>query len=190
MEKVYCLTGDVARPGSYRHPLGVRAAELIETDGGSDRRDLKAFLPGGLSGGVLPASKLETALDFDSVRREGGGLGTGAVIAIGKERCIVEVLENLASFFAAESCGKCVPCRLGTAKLERTVTALRAGRASESDLEEALSVAQLLQETSICALGQVAGKALLDSMKHFPEEIRAHTRGECPALRHLEASSL
>ncbi len=186
IEKVYCLTGDVARPGAYRHPLGIRVAELIEQDGGSVRETLKAFLPGGLSGGLLPASKLDLPLDFESVRREGAGLGTGAIVVIGRDRCIVEVLENIALFFASESCGKCVPCRLGTAKLEQLLRALRAGRASGSELEEGLVVAQLLQETSICALGQVAGKALVDGMKHFPEEIRAHTRGECPTLHHRE----
>jgi NADH:ubiquinone oxidoreductase subunit F (NADH-binding) len=187
VEKVYCLTGDVTRPGAYRHPLGMRAAELIEQDGGSVRETLKAFLPGGLSGGLLPASKLDLPLDFESVRREGGGLGTGAIIAIGRDRCIVDVLENISSFFATESCGKCVPCRLGTAKLQQLLRALRAGRASEPELEEGLAVAQLLQETSICALGQVAGKALMDAMKHFPGEIHAHTRGECPALHRGEA---
>lgn len=182
-EKVYCLTGDVAHPGAYRHPLGIRATQLIEKDGGSLPWELKAFLPGGLSGGLLPAAKLDLPLDFESVRREGGGLGTGALIAIGRDRCLVEVLENLSTFFAAESCGKCVPCRLGTAKLERLLTKLRAGRATEGELEEGLALAQLLQETSICALGQVAGKAFADAMKYFPEEMRAHTRGECPAAR-------
>lgn len=189
IEKVYCLTGDIARPGAYRHPLGVRAAELIEADGGSARETVKAFLPGGLSGGLLPASQLDLPLDFDSVRRAGVGLGTGAVVAIGQDRCIVEVLEQIASFFAAESCGKCVPCRLGTARLEELLLALRQGRANRSELEEGLALAQLLQETSICALGQVAGKAFVDGMRHFPEEIEAHIHGECSALRHREATS-
>ena len=185
--KVYCLTGDVARPGAYRHPLGLRATDLVETDGGSSRDELMAFLPGGLSGGILPVSRLGVALDFESVRKEGAGLGTGAVIAIGRDRCLVEVLENLAQFFASESCGKCVPCRLGTAKLERLMGELRAGRANESDLADGLVLAQLLQETSICALGGVAGKPLVDAMRYFPEEMRAHTRGECTAVRRREA---
>jgi len=184
VEKVYCLTGDVERPGAYRHPLGISAEELVRQDGRTDPRSLKAFLPGGLSGGLLPASQLDLALDFETVRRSGAGLGTAAVVAIGRDRCLVDVLENLSTFFASESCGKCVPCRLGTAKLQRLLGALREGRASEADLSEGLALAQLLQETSICALGQVAGKALSDAMRYFPEEIRAHTRGGC-AGHHL-----
>lgn len=183
VEKDYCLTGDVRRPGAYREPLGIRGASLVERDGASTAGELKAFLPGGLSGGLLPASKLDVNLDFDAVRREGCGLGTGAIVAIGRERCIVEVLENLAAFFAAESCGKCVPCRLGTAKLKSLMTDLREGTATEGGLREGTALAEVLKETSICALGQVAGKALLDGMSHFPEEIVAHTRGDCPARR-------
>ena len=98
-----------------------------------------------------------------------------------KKLNLVEILENLARFFASESCGKCVPCRLGTVRFEQLLGALRNGTATERELEEGVSLARLLQETSICALGQVAGKAFLDAMTHFPEEMRAHLRGECPA---------
>jgi len=180
-EKLYCLTGDVARPGAYRRLLGVPATELVSRDGGTDPGELKAFLPGGLSGGLLPASRLTVSLDFDAVQREGAGLGTGAVIAIGRDRCLVEVLAEIASFFARESCGKCVPCRLGTVRLERLLTDLKHGTATERDIEGGLALAKVLQETSICALGQVAGKALIDAMTHFPEELLAHVHGRCPA---------
>jgi NADH:ubiquinone oxidoreductase subunit F (NADH-binding) len=180
-EKVYCLTGDVARPGAFRRPLGVPATELVRDAGETDPSTLKAFLPGGLSGGLLPASRLTVPLEFAAVQREGAGLGTGAVIAIGTDRCLVDILETIAGFFEAESCGKCVPCRLGTAKLHVLLNDLRAGRATEADLEAGVTLAQTLQETSICALGQVAGKAFVDAMRHFPQELLAHTRGECPA---------
>ena len=180
-EKLYCVTGDVDRPGVYRRPLGVPAVELVSGDAGTPPGKLKAFLPGGLSGGLLPASRLAVNLEFEAVKREGAGLGTGAVIAIGRDRCLVEVLGELASFFARESCGKCVPCRLGTAKLERLLADLHQGTATERDVEGGLLLAKVLQETSICALGQVAGKALTDAMTHFPEELLAHVHGRCPA---------
>lgn len=179
--KVFCLTGDVETPGAYREPLGIRAASLIETRGASPSEAFKAFLPGGLSGGILPASRLDIELDFDAVKRNGGGLGTGAIIAIGKDRCIVDVLSNVGEFFRTESCGKCVPCRLGTAKLSDLFGRLREGKATESDLREAETLAKVMQETSLCALGQVAGKPFLDAMRDLREEILAHVRGECPA---------
>lgn len=181
LKKDYCLTGDVERPGAYREPLGIEAASLVERDGGTAAGNLKAFLPGGPSGGILPASRLRVPLDFDGVKKEGSGLGTGAVVAIGRDRCIVDVLENITGFFAAESCGKCAPCRLGTAKLESLVAALQKGGVTEEDLQGGVALAGLLQETSICALGQVAGKAFLDGMMYFHEEIAAHAQGRCPA---------
>lgn len=181
VRKYYCLTGDVAHPGAYRENLGIRIDSLLRDAGGSSVAELKAFLPGGLSGGLLPASKEGLSLDFDSVKREGCGLGTGAVISIGTDRCIAQVLQNIGGFFETESCGKCVPCRLGTAKLARLMDSLGEGKASEPDLEEGVALARLMQETSLCALGQVAGKSFLDAMTHFREELVAHTRGECPA---------
>ncbi len=181
IRKYYCLTGDVPDPGAYRERLGIRVDALLEADGRSSVTQLKAFLPGGLSGGLLPASKADLALDFDPVKKEGCGLGTGAVIVIGRDRCIVPVLRNISGFFAAESCGKCVPCRLGTAKLASLTDSLEEGKASEADLEEGVALARLMQETSLCALGQVAGKSFLDAMKYLRDEIVAHARGECPA---------
>jgi len=178
--KLFCLTGDVRRPGAYSEPLGIPAVSLIETDGGSPAAGLKAFLPGGLSGGLLPASKLDLALDFDAVRKEGCGLGTGAVVAIGADRCIVGVLGTIGEFFRSESCGKCIPCRLGTAKLSELMGLLRAGKATEEDLRDGETVARLMQETSLCALGQVAGKPFLDAMRNLQDEVVAHTRGDCP----------
>ena len=180
VEKLFCLTGDVRKPGAYREPLGIRAVSLVEKDGRSPAQGLKAFLPGGLSGGLLPASKLDVELDFDAVRKNGCGLGTGAVVAIGTDRCIVDLLGTLGEFFRSESCGKCVPCRLGTAKLSALMGLLRDGRATEQDLRDGEAVARLMQETSLCALGQVAGKPLLDAMSCLREEIVAHTRGDCP----------
>lgn len=179
--KYYCLTGDVQRPGAYRESIGITAASLLERDGETSVQGLKAFLTGGLSGGLLPASKLDVALDFDAVKKEGCGLGTGAIMPIGEDRCIVEVLQTISDFFAAESCGKCVPCRLGTVKLASLMHSLREGDATEEELHAGTTLVGLMQETSFCALGQAAGKSFLDAMKYFEGEIVAHTRGDCPA---------
>ena len=178
--KVFCLTGDVDRPGPYREDLGTPAATLIHDRGGTEPGDVKAFFPGGLSGGLLPASSLDVPLDYDAVRKLGAGLGTGAVIPIGSDRCLVDVLRTVAEFFASESCGKCVPCRLGTQRLAALLASLAQGRATEPDLEAGVAMAKVMQETSLCALGQVAGKAYADAMTHFRDELVAHTRGACP----------
>lgn len=179
--KYFCLTGDIERPGGYREPLGIRADALIRQRGGSSADGLKAFLPGGLSGGLLPASKLAVELNFEAVRKHGCGLGTGAVVAIGTDRCIVDVLATLGEFFRSESCGKCVPCRLGTVRLSTLYGRLQDGSATEAGLRDGERVARLMQETSLCALGQVAGKPFLDAMGSLREEVVAHVRGECPA---------
>ena len=105
----------------------------------------------------------------------------GAIVAIGKDRCIVDVLGTIGDFFRSESCGKCAPCRLGTAQLGGLMERLREGRATEEDLRDGEATARLMQETSLCALGQVAGKPFLDAMGFLREEIVAHARGECPA---------
>jgi len=179
--KFFCLTGDVHTPGGYREPLGIRADSLVEKDGGSSAGELKAFFPGGLSGGLLPTSKLDVELNFEAVRKHGCGLGTGAVVAIGKDRCIVDVLSTVGEFFRSESCGKCVPCRLGTAQLAALMGRLRDGMATEADLREGEALAKVMQETSLCALGQVAGKPFLDAMNGLRDEMLAHARGVCPA---------
>ena len=179
--KSYCLTGDVNNPGVYRLPIGTSASLLVEREGGTATGNLKAFFPGGLSGGIFPASYLDTPLDFDSVRKKGGGMGTGALIAVSNDRCMVDIVKTISDFFASESCGKCVPCRLGTVEMFNLLNSLSSGQATREDLKAGEETARLMQETSICALGQVAGKAFLDSMEHFSEEFIVHTEKKCPA---------
>ena len=181
IEKSFCVTGDVARPGAYEAPLGTPIAELLERAGVPDGAKLKAVLPGGLSGGILPAPDPTLALDYDAVRATGAGLGTGALVVIGGDRCIVGVLENVTEFFETESCGKCVPCRLGTAELAQTVRALRAGAATPDDLARAESILPVIRDASLCALGPAAAKAYADTMKHFRAELEGHLAHRCVA---------
>lgn len=176
--KAYCLTGDVGKPGAYFYPYGTSSEVLIE-NGEANFSDLKAILPGGLSGGVLPAEKARLDLDFKSVRSAGAGLGTGSLIAIGKDRCMVDVMDNVEKFFERESCGKCMPCRLGTKEISGLFSNLRAGKATHEDIERAEETANVMIKGSICGLGQAAGKMFLDSMKNFSGEITEHTNGTC-----------
>jgi len=181
ISKYYCLTGDVRTPGLYLERLGIEANMLVENHGSTSNKDVKAFLPGGLSGGILPGSQIGLRLDYDSVRKVGAGLGTGAFISLSSERCIVDVSARIEKFFEMESCGKCTPCRLGTKKLSDLLDSVSHGTASEVDLEDAVSYAGVMVDGSICALGQAAGKLFLDSLTRFREEFTDHLNGKCPA---------
>lgn len=180
ISKSFCLTGDVAEPGNYRAALGITAEELLHDLGGSGKGDLKAFLPGGLSGSIFPLSSLGMKLDHDSVREAGGGLGTGAFIGISKERCMVDITGRIMKFFEHESCGKCVPCRLGTKELSGIIHRLRTGQGTMEDLESGKKTASAMIDGSICALGQAAGKTFSDVLERFGEEIVSHTHSKCP----------
>ena len=179
--KSYCLTGDVKRPGMYRTKMGITARDLVESSGGTETGDLKAFMPGGLSGGILPLSKIDTPLDYDSMRKIGAGLGTGSVIAFSRDRCIVDIMTEVEDFFRLESCGKCFPCRYGTEGLSGLLHRLKNGQANAADVEGGKEVAQTMIDGSICALGQAAGKVFLDAIKHFGNEFTDHTEKKCEA---------
>lgn len=180
LTKTYCLTGDVEKTGAIREKLGLNALKLVREYGGTDPERLKAFMPGGLSGGVLPASYMDLKLDSDDVHRTGAGFGTGAFIALSSDRCIVDVSRSVSSFFEKESCGKCAPCRLGTRSITEFLDDLAGGNCSSGDLEKAKETAESMIQGSLCALGQAAGKMFLDSISHFQGEYDSHLNGVCP----------
>ncbi len=181
VRKSYCLTGDVKKPGTYSAELGITARQMIEKLGETDSGEIEAFMPGGLSGGILPASFLDIRLDYDEVRKAGAGMGTGALIAIGKDSCRVSAVRNVADFFKDESCGKCIPCRYGTDFLSGLMERVSEGKASPGELEEGRDAASAMMDGSLCALGQAAGKVFLDSIKYFRNEMDEHMAGNCPA---------
>ncbi|HEU4754248.1 MAG TPA: NAD(P)H-dependent oxidoreductase subunit E, partial [Armatimonadota bacterium] len=129
------LSGDVNRPGVYEVPMGLTLRELIEEYGGGmlPGRELYAVSPGGASSGFLPASMADTPLEFRALAQAGSMLGSGAVVAIGRGRCMLDLALNLVRFFKNESCGKCVPCRVGTEKLVHMLEGWSRGEGSESD---------------------------------------------------------
>lgn len=175
--KFVCISGDVEQPGVFEIPVGTTIAALIEMAGGMrDGKSLKAFLPGGASSNFLPASAADTPIDFEAIREAGGMLGTGAVIVFDETRDLFALATNLVEFFRNESCGKCVPCRIGT---QRAVEVLDSpgceSRPSldgaEGPLAEQLQSLNLtLEQTSICGLGQVALHPILSMLEQFPEE--------------------
>lgn len=180
--KIYCLSGDVARPGNYELPRGLSARELIFRYGGGLRRkrSLKAFLVGGASGGFLPPEELDIPLEIAPLRAKGADLGSGAVVVVGEHNCLLDLARRESRFFAKESCGACDPCRLGTPALVKEMDRLSDSRIRADAETRIRELGMVLHDSSRCGLGQVAANPLLSVLTHFPEEITAHAPGHCP----------
>lgn len=182
------VSGHVRRPGVYEVPMGLPARELIfDLAGGLPHgRRLKAWAPSGPSAGYLPASLVDVPLEWDALARVGSMLGSGAVVVVGEGTCMLDMALNAVRFFRNESCGKCVPCRVGTQKLVELLTRVARGRGTEPDLESIADLDQALRLASICGLGQVAAKPVTSVLAHFREEVEDHVRrrrcpeGTCP----------
>ena len=182
--KFFALSGHVRQPGVYEVPLGITAGELIFKHGGGiiGRKKLKAFSPGGASSGFLPASMVDVPLEFRSLAQVGSMLGSGAVVAVAEGTCMLDLAFNVVRFFRNESCGKCVPCREGSQQIVNVLQNIQRGGGKREDLDLIAEIAEAMQLTSICGLGQAAPLPILSVIKHFKDEIDAHVlRGECPA---------
>jgi NADH:ubiquinone oxidoreductase subunit F (NADH-binding) len=177
------ISGHVRRPGVYEVPMGIRARELVFDLAGGLRhgRKLKAWAPSGPSSGFLPASTLDLPLEWDALARAGSMLGSGAVVVIGEGTCMLDMALNAVRFFRNESCGKCVPCRVGTQKLVELLTRVSRAQGSPGDLAIIDDLDQALRMASICGLGQIAAKPLTSVITHFRDEIDDHVvRKRCP----------
>ncbi|MEM3086331.1 MAG: NADH-ubiquinone oxidoreductase-F iron-sulfur binding region domain-containing protein [Halobacteria archaeon] len=179
--KLFSVSGDVVRPGIYEAPLGTTARELIfDLAGGPiPGTEVKAFVPGGVATGFLPASKLDVPLEFSALAKEGSGLGSGGFIVLSDRRCTVDAAHNCLRFFAHESCGKCTPCRAGTEKMAGLLD--RLCRLEPVEFGHFDDLAAVMADGSICGLGQTAPAPVMSGLKHFREEWGAHLRGVCPA---------
>ncbi|MEE8410262.1 MAG: NADH-ubiquinone oxidoreductase-F iron-sulfur binding region domain-containing protein [Myxococcota bacterium] len=176
--KLYCVSGDVQAPGVFELPMTVTARELVERAGG-DVDGMRAFTLGGLSGGLLPPSRLDLRLDFDAVRESGAHLGSGAMIVVGGERCLTRFVRDALRFFADESCGKCFPCRIGVHRLhEQLDTASRLEAVSDADLRD---IVEVLGTGSACGLGSAAGLIVDNLLDDFADELAEHVAGRCPS---------
>ena len=175
--KFLSVSGDVGNPGVYCVPMGTTIAEMLDGCGGvSGGASLAAFAPGGASSNFLPAHQQHLPLDFQALQDAGSMLGSGAVVFVAQGRDLVGLATNVVSFFRNESCGKCVPCRVGSHKaVEMMEAALKGSAAADPDaLVGALeSLGDTLGQTSICGLGQIALQPLLSIFRNFPVESRA-----------------
>ncbi len=164
--RFFSLSGRVRSPGEKLAPAGITARELIEEFGGGmeDGHRFAAYLPGGASGGILPASMADLPLDFGTLDAQGCFVGSGAVVVLSDSDDLAEAARNLVRFFRDESCGQCTPCRVGTAKAARLLDARHWDRALLREL------AQAMADGSICGLGQAAMNPVLSLLRHFPDE--------------------
>ena len=177
------VSGDVRNPGIFEIPMGLPMSEVIFRLAGGivDGRELKAFAPSGPSSGYLPASMVEVKLDFKSLAAAGSMLGSGAIVVCAEGRCMLDMALNALKFFRNESCGKCVPCRMGSQKMVDIVTGWTHGKGSAADMALIDELTDALKLTSICGLGQFAHSPLTSVLQHFREEIDAHIYDkQCP----------
>ena len=174
--KLFSVSGHVNRPGNFEVPLGTPFAELLEMAGGmKDGKKLKAVIPGGSSAPVLPADiMMDCTMDYDSIAKAGSMLGSGAVIVMNEDVCMVKALERLAYFYHEESCGQCTPCREGTGWLYRIIHRIEHGEGRPEDLDLLASVGNNMAGRTICALADAAVFPVRSFTKHFRNEFEYH----------------
>ena len=182
------VSGHVERPGIYEVPMGTAMSDVIYGNAGGVRggRALKAFAPSGPSSGYLPASMVDVRLDFKALAEARSMLGSGAIVVCDATTCMLDMALTAVKFYRNESCGKCVPCRMGSQKMVEMLARWTQGNASEAayraDLGLLEELAQAMSLTSICGLGQIAPAPIQSVLKHFRGEIDAHVlRGQCPS---------
>ena len=181
--RVFCLSGNVSRPGAYELPHGITARHLIEEVGGGvpEGRALKAVMMGGSSFPVMTPDDLDTKLDANSLGQKGYFIGSGVVTVIDDRTCIVQFALRVAQFYMHESCGKCTPCRVGTRWLVQLLRAVEAGTANESDLDLLLDVCDRIIGKCLCVLGDSAAMPVASCVSKFRDEFREHLEhGGCP----------
>jgi NADH-quinone oxidoreductase subunit F len=172
--KLFCLSGDVLRPGVYEIPFGVTLRELLEMAGGmAGDKPLKAVLFGGAAGSFATAEHLDVRLTFEDLRAAGLPLGSGVVMVFDESRDLRDVLSRLGHFFAHESCGKCYPCQLGTQRQKEVLGRVAEGKALPGDVERLQDVGWTMIDASLCGLGQTAATAVLSAIRLWPELFEA-----------------
>jgi NADH-quinone oxidoreductase subunit F len=181
--RLFCLSGHIARPGVYELPMGFPLRRMIEEVGGGvlGGKQLKAVIPGGSSCPVLTANEIDVAMDFDAVAKIGSMLGSGGVVVMDEDTCMVKVAWRLMKFYAHESCGWCIPCREGTSWLEHLLERFHSGGALPDDPDTALDVSYNILGKTLCPLGDAAAMPTISLLKKFRHEFEEHLRlGHCP----------
>ena len=182
--KVFALGGKVNNVGLVEIPMGTTLREIIEEIGGGipNGKKFKAAQTGGPSGGCIPASNYDVEIDYDNLIAIGSMMGSGGLIVLDEDDCMVDIAKFFLEFTVDESCGKCTPCRVGTRRLLEMLTDITEGRGTLETLDKIRELSQYLKQNSLCALGQTASNPVLSTMKFFEDEYIAHVVDKkCPA---------
>ncbi len=182
--KTFAITGDIANTGLIEIPMGVTLREVIYEIGGGikDGKEFKAVQMGGPSGGTLTSEHLDLKLDFDSLQEVGAMVGSGGMVVMDEDTCMVEVARFFLSFTQQESCGKCTPCRVGTRRMLDILERITAGEGQPGDVEKLTHLGEQIKKTSLCALGKTAPNPVLTTTQYFRDEYEAHIEDKkCPA---------
>ncbi len=183
--KIFSLVGKITNTGLVEVPMGMTLREIIYGIGGGipDGKKFKAVQTGGPSGGCIPEDKLDLQVGFDELTKAGSMMGSGGMIVLDEDTCMVDVARYFIEFLTDESCGKCVPCREGLRQMHRILTNITEGRGKEGDIELLEELSETAVEASLCALGKGAPSPFLSTLQYFRDEYEAHIKeGRCPAL--------
>jgi NADH-quinone oxidoreductase subunit F len=180
--RLFCLSGHVNKPGVYELPMGFNLLRMIEEVGGGIRngKKLKAVIPGGSSCPVLKADECDLAMDYDTLAKAKSMLGSGGVVVMDEDTCMVRAATRIMKFYAHESCGWCVPCREGTTWLKKILVRFHEGRGEASDINLIGDVSKSILGRTFCALGDAAAMPTISIVEKFRDEFEAHLGGKCP----------
>ena len=182
--KVFALTGKINNSGLIEVPMGTTLREIIFDIGGGIRggKKFKAAQTGGPSGGVIPAPFLDTPIDYESLSKLGSMMGSGGLIVMDEDDCMVDVNKFYLEFSVDESCGKCAPCRIGGRSIFNMLKKIASGSGTEEDVAQIREIAHAMQKASLCGLGQTAPNPVLSTLRYFNDELMTHIRDhKCPA---------
>lgn len=183
--KTFSLAGKIKRTGLIEVELGIKLGDIVNKIGGgcTDGKNFKAVQTGGPSGGCLTKEHFDLPVDYENLAAVGSIIGSGGMVVMNEDSCMVEVAKYFVNFTENESCGKCVPCRMGTQHLHRILEKITSGHGEEGDIERLKKIAQAMKESSLCGLGQTAPNPILTTLRYFGDEYKAHIEEKkCPAL--------
>ncbi|TFG17506.1 MAG: 4Fe-4S dicluster domain-containing protein [Promethearchaeota archaeon] len=181
---ILALTGKINNSGLVEIPMGTTIRDVVFDIGGGipNGKKFKAIQIGGPSGGCIPANYLDTLMDYKTLTELGAIMGSGGVIVLDEDTCMVDLAHYFITFTQRESCGKCAPCRVGTLKMLDILTKFKKGKAVMEDIDRLKHLAEIVKKTSLCGLGQTAPNPVLTTIRYFRHEYEAHVNGKCSAL--------